>query len=225
MRARLLMSSFLLLAAVGSAQRDTRRANMTGARGGDQGKCTIEVEVDGVAEVEVSGDTGRIRTLSGAPAVWRRMDCSDAIPRNPSDFRFRGIDGRGRVALIRDPRNNRGVAVVRIEDSKGGREGYTFDLEWSGGNYSSQPYGRGGQGQGYGYGRDRDRDRRGGDGYRLTCESDRNRRRFCEADTDRGVRIVRELSNRSCVMNQTWGYDRRGIWVDRGCRAEFEVGR
>ena len=222
MRAGLLTLSLLLLSVVGSAQSDTRRANMTGTRG-DQGKCTIEVEVDGVAEVEVFGDTGRIRTLAGAPSVWRRMECSDAIPRNPSDFRFRGIDGRGRVALIRDPRNNRGVAVVRIEDTKGGREGYTFDLEWSG-NFSSQPPGRGGPGQGYGYGRG-DRDRRGGDGYRITCESDRNRRRFCEADTDRGVRLVREFSDRSCVINSTWGYDRRGIWVDRGCRAEFEVGR
>ena len=35
-----------------------------------------------------------------------------------------------------DPRNN-GVATVRIEDPKGGREGYTFDLEWTGGSYGN----------------------------------------------------------------------------------------
>ena len=124
-----------------------RRATMTGSRGGS-GKCTIEVRVDGVAEVEISGDNGRLRTLTGQPASWSRMECSDPLPRNPADFRFRGIDGRGRQDLVADPRSNRGVAVVRIEDSKGGSEGYTFDIEWngqsngpSGGNYpGNRPY-------------------------------------------------------------------------------------
>jgi len=37
------------------------------------------------------------------------------------------------IRLLQDPRNNRGVAVIRIEDPKGGAEGYTFDIEWSGG--------------------------------------------------------------------------------------------
>jgi len=27
------------------------------------------------------------------------------------------------------------------------------------------------------------------------------------------------------VFGKSWGYDNRGIWVDRGCRAEFNVGR
>ena len=107
------------------------RANITGGRG-DGGKCTIEVNVDEVAEVEVSGDMGHIRTISGAPAHWVRLQCTAPMPRRPEDFRFRGIDGRGRVELIRDPRSNRGAAVVRIVDTKGGREGYTFDLEWRG---------------------------------------------------------------------------------------------
>lgn len=107
------------------------RANITGSSG-DRGKCTIEVVVDETAEVEVSGDMGHIRTLAGAPAHWVRMQCTAPMPRNPEEFRFRGIDGRGRVELIRDPRSNRGAAVVRIVDTKGGRENYTFDLEWRG---------------------------------------------------------------------------------------------
>ena len=68
------------------------------------------------------------------------------MPRNPVDFRFHGIDGRGNVQLVGDPRS-RGVAVVRIEDNKGGTEGYTFDLEWRGGS----GYGAGGGSNG-GYG-------------------------------------------------------------------------
>jgi hypothetical protein len=129
---------------------ESRRADITG-RGGSDGKCTIEVEVDDAAEVEVFGDQGRIRTLSGRPSNWRRFQCSAPLPRNPGDFRFRGIDGRGRVELIRDPRDSGGRAVVRIEDSQGGREGYTFDLEWrgGGGGYSGGGGGYPGRSDGY----------------------------------------------------------------------------
>jgi len=139
----------LLLTAMGigvlPAAGQTRRATITGG-GGDSGKCTIEVRVDGAADVEVSGDTGRIHTLQGQRASWVRFECSSPMPRNPVDFRFRGIDGRGNVQLVGDPRS-RGVAVVRIEDNKGGTEGYTFDLEWRGGS----GYGSGG-GSNSGYG-------------------------------------------------------------------------
>jgi len=57
----------------------------------------------------------------------------------------------------------------------------------------------------------------------LRCSSDDGRRAFCETDTGRGVRMVRQISGSPCEEGRTWGYDRRGIWVDRGCRAEFEV--
>ncbi len=113
------------------AQREeTRRASMRG--GGDHGKCTIEVNVDDIAEVYISGDTARLRTLSGSRAEFRRFECNGPMPPNPVDFRFSGVDGRGRQTLQRDPRQNGGVAVVRIEDKDGGREGYTFDIEWRG---------------------------------------------------------------------------------------------
>jgi hypothetical protein len=108
---------------------------MVAGGGGSQGKCTIEVEVDGVAQVSVLGDTGMIRNLSGQPATWRRFEFNGQLPRNPTDFQFRGIDGRGNVNLVSDPRNS-GLATVRIDDPSGGREGYTFDLEWSGGSSS-----------------------------------------------------------------------------------------
>ncbi len=122
-------------------------------RGGGIGKCTIEVNVDGSAEVEVSGDTGLLRTLSGQTAVWRRFQCNEPLPRSPRDFRFVGVDGRGNVRLIRDPRGNGGKAVVRIDDRKGGREGYTFDLQWGGsgrGGWSPAPPPPPGRGPGWG---------------------------------------------------------------------------
>ena len=54
----------------------------------------------------------------------------------------------------------------------------------------------------------------------VRCESD-GRYRHCRADTRHGVRLYRQLSRASCRHNDTWGYDRRGVWVDNGCRAEF----
>lgn len=59
----------------------------------------------------------------------------------------------------------------------------------------------------------------------VRCESRNFRYRYCRADTDNEVRLEREMSRRNCVLWRSWGYDRRGIWVDNGCRAEFRVGR
>jgi hypothetical protein len=113
-----------------SAQSFQRRAVMKGGSSGG-GKCTIEVVVDGAAEVEVRGDMATLRNLSGRPPQWRRFECNGVMPPNPAEFRFAGVDGRGRQELIRDPRDG-GAAVVRIEDPDNGSEGYTFDLFWGG---------------------------------------------------------------------------------------------
>ena len=120
-------------------QSQQRRASMVGRGSNDGGKCTIEVVVDGTAEVEVRGDTAQIRNLGGQPPQFRRFECTGPLPQNPADFRFSGVDGRGRQQLVRDPRNG-GAAVVRIEDPSGGSEGYTFDLTWGRGNgYTDDP--------------------------------------------------------------------------------------
>ena len=132
------------LAAFAHAQSDARRASRNGSRG-DRGKCTIEVVVDGVAEVEIQGDQAILHTLAGLPSRWVRFECNDTLPRQPDDFKFSGVDGRGRQSLIRDPRGNRGVAVIRIEDPKGGSDGYTFDIEWRGSANSSVNSGRFGE--------------------------------------------------------------------------------
>lgn len=108
------------------------RATITGGDG--DGKCTFEVLVDGAADIEISGDRGIIRQLSGQPAQWRRLICNQPLPNNPGQFHFKGIDGRGSQQLVRDPNSSGGVAVIRIEDPKGGAEGYTGDIEWRGGS-------------------------------------------------------------------------------------------
>ena len=58
----------------------------------------------------------------------------------------------------------------------------------------------------------------------VRCESQANRIEHCAADTRNGVRLVRKFSVSECVENLDWGHDDKGIWVARGCRAEFRVG-
>ena len=131
---------FLTVAAAvaASAQTIPFRASVRGG-GGSEGKCTIEIVVDGAAEVEVRGDQAILRNLSGQPPSWRRFECNQVMPDRPAEFRFKGIDGRGRQDLVRDPRNG-GPAVVRIEDPRPGTEGYTFDLIWRNiGGYPAPP--------------------------------------------------------------------------------------
>jgi hypothetical protein len=53
------------------------------------------------------------------------------MPFNPLEFRFTGIDGRGRQALVREPGRG-GPALIRIEDPQSGRDSYVFDVEWRG---------------------------------------------------------------------------------------------
>ncbi len=59
----------------------------------------------------------------------------------------------------------------------------------------------------------------------ITCSSNNMNRNFCSAYTGRGVRLVNQRSGSPCVLGQTWGYNNKGIWVDRGCRADFLLGR
>ncbi len=125
------LTAILGTLAVARGQNMQRRAVITGGGDNGRGKCTIEVVVDGTAEVEIRGGSATLRNLTGQTPQWRRFECTSMPPANPARFEFAGVDGRGRQQLVRDPRNG-GVAVVRIEDPQGGAEGYTFDITWDG---------------------------------------------------------------------------------------------
>ena len=58
---------------------------------------------------------------------------------------------------------------------------------------------------------------------RVRCESEDGRPSYCRVDTRGGVRLERQLSRAPCRYNVSWGYDRQGVWVRNGCRAEFRV--
>ena len=127
---------------------DSRRsqyihANISGGSG--NGKCTFEVVVAGVADVEIRGDEGRLISIDGAPAQWRRLDCNQPLPSSTNNFHFSGVDGHGMQIVEQSPSGNGGVAVIRIDNTRGekaGRaEGYTGNITWKGGRYAEDWHG------------------------------------------------------------------------------------
>lgn len=49
----------------------------------------------------------------------------------------------------------------------------------------------------------------------LNCASNDGRYHYCRADTQDRVRLVQQFSNSPCNQGYSWGFDYRGIWVDR----------
>ena len=158
------------------------------------------------------------------------------------------VDTRGGVQILRqlssnacvegrtwgaEPGNiwvNRGC---RAQFVVGGRRGYRD--RYGNGGYNNG-YGQNNGNYNNGYGQDNGYYNNGygqnggypGNGYgqagSFRCESSGGQQQFCQVDTRGGVRIIRQLSNSSCVQGQSWGIARGGVWVSNGCRAEFAVG-
>ncbi|MBK6435864.1 MAG: DUF3011 domain-containing protein [Rhodanobacteraceae bacterium] len=59
----------------------------------------------------------------------------------------------------------------------------------------------------------------------IRCQSKRDRDNYCTADTSGGVKMREVLSRAPCVEGDSWGFDKTGIWVRKGCRADFDVPR
>lgn len=57
----------------------------------------------------------------------------------------------------------------------------------------------------------------------IRCKSQNYEYHQCPIDTHGYVRLSRQLSRTECRQGRNWDYDRRGIWVDDGCSAEFVV--
>lgn len=58
----------------------------------------------------------------------------------------------------------------------------------------------------------------------IRCESRHREEVHCRVDARGEVRLIDQLSRRECRRGDTWGTDRHGIWVRKGCRAKFRVG-
>jgi hypothetical protein len=59
---------------------------------------------------------------------------------------------------------------------------------------------------------------------RITCATTTNAQVQCSTNGEvTDVRLVRELSTNQCRQGYNWGHTSTAIWVNRGCRAEFDV--
>ena len=63
--------------------------------------------------------------------------------------------------------------------------------------------------------------------FNVSCGSKDYEYHFCAVDLGGAgrVSVARQISGTACVEGRSWGSNRGGIWVDKGCAAEFTVDR
>ena len=61
-------------------------------------------------------------------------------------------------------------------------------------------------------------------GQVIRCESNNGKFNRC-AMPWRDAELAKQESKGTCVRGQSWGVDRQGLWVDRGCRGLFSEAR
>lgn len=105
-----------------------------------------------------------------------------------------------------------------ISVRNGCRAEFEFRSRSTGGGWGGSGGGWGGSGGGWGGSGGRNRDR-------VTCQSERNRETFCPAAIGGQVVVARQLSDTACIEGRTWSWNRDGVRVRDGCRAEFEFTR
>lgn len=215
-------------------------------QGGQRFRCESDGNRQRYCSVDTRGGVQMIRQLSSTPClrgrnwdydrngVWVSHGCRAEFATgygNDGGY-YGGGDNYGRDVIRCESSDNRtrqcaadtrgGVRLVRQLSSsaciEGRNWGYDRNAIWvSQGCRAEFQLGGGGSSWGGGY--------PGGDQYgsTLRCESSDNRQRRCNVSVRDGVDLIRQLSGTRCVEGSNWGWDRAGIWVDRGCRAEFRV--
>lgn len=59
--------------------------------------------------------------------------------------------------------------------------------------------------------------------YTVRCGSVNGHYNTCRLSEPGYVTLERQMSGARCERGRSWDFDRREIWVDRGCEAEFKV--
>jgi hypothetical protein len=155
--------------------------------------CRAEFESTGG-----SGDSGY--NPSGLPM---RVTCESEVNKSKEC----AMDTRGSVRLVRQISGTRCVEGINWKVNRNSvwvNDGCRAEFESTGGS--------------------------GGSGYspsgnlptRAICESEENRSKECAMDTRGSVRLVRQISSTRCVEGVNWRVNRNSVWVNNGCRAEFE---
>lgn len=137
--------------------------------------------------------------------------------------------GQYKLARCTAPRNWRGAQLVRQTSKSACIQGRTWGFAggsvWvdkgCGGLFAAGNFNGGQPGGGWQPGPGWNQN------FTMSCGSPQYQRYFCEVDVGaRGtVRLQRQISSTRCVEGRNWGFNRAGIWVDKGCGAQFLVMR
>jgi hypothetical protein len=146
------------------------------------------------------------------------------INKNGGQMTCASDDGRRHFCPVN---TSGGVRLVNQRSQSACKQGYSWGYDRKGvwvdrgcrADFFVPAEQRGGGGPGYGPGPGRPPY----NAPTINCSSNNGKRNYCSADTSRGVTLVRQISGSACIQGNTWGYDRRGVWVDRGCRADFRL--
>lgn len=138
-------------------------------------------------------------------------------------YRECAIDTRGGVQLVRQ--------ISGAQCIQGRSWGQTRNGVWVNHGCRAEFAVGMGPGRGYAFGRNQNQGR-GNQGWGnqgwgqqqvIHCASDSGRQQVCPVQINRGVNIQRQVSRAQCIEGRSWGWDRRGVWVSNGCRADFAV--
>lgn len=95
------------------------------------GRLRWRGRVDNEVLVSVQGSAATARAVAGAEVADSSFDFTSPLPQQELTVEVRKIKGRGSVEVIQQPsRLNGYTAVVRVVDSKSGRDNYEFELIW-----------------------------------------------------------------------------------------------
>lgn len=104
----------------------TSRTNLDGDRVVWSGR------VDDEAIVECRRDRCRAEAVRGGPVTAERFRFTRPLPVRDTTVSLEGVEGRGEVRLIEQPRDENGyTARVRVRDHQGGAGEYAFTLLWA----------------------------------------------------------------------------------------------
>lgn len=146
---------------------------------------------------------------TGAPYPYGAYGAGVRCESNDGRTRYCPADVRGGVRLTRQ--------LSRTDCIQGRNWGYDNRGIWvSGGCRAEFITGTGGYRPGYGQPGP-------GAGQVVRCESNDGHERYCRVPIRQRADLSKQLSRTRCVQGQNWRWDRGGIWVTGGCRAEFRV--
>lgn len=171
--------------------------------------------------------------LLGAPATAQEASVLSAVGKarpkvQQPEIKSSPIAVRSAQSNCVREANRRGFTVLDTGNYQQSGDGWTLDLQ------VRDMRGRTSRGScfvetrtgdvslyGFGWGYDDE----GDDRLEFSCASTDKRYRECQLPINGRARLVKRHSDSPCIENQTWGQRGDRIWVDRGCRAKFEVVR